>query len=281
MKDNKNWYEIELKKEALELTIQNLKEKYCDSILGDIKKSFIFQKGVNYEESINQIRRRLESLPIERSLVEEIFLEYQKNIGLVNNEKYSSESFLDMHQFEREYANDEPWPSHMKRLAQKVGIKDEMTLLNVGINDGQEMEGLENKIIGIDLSDKAMQKGIDKYPNMSFVKGSANDLPIESNSMDVYISFRTLCVTGIYESRALSEAKRVLKDGGLILISIPSVNYDKGDTLNKGKYNIEPCKRNDFNEEAKRFYDLLENKGFVDLRAYKNGVEDFILGVKK
>lgn len=281
MEENKNWYEIELKEEALELTIQNLKEKYCNSALEHIKKYFIFQKGTNYEENINRIRKRLELSLVERNLIEDTFLEYQKNINTLNNEKYGSKSFLDMHQFEREYANDEPWPFHMRRLAQKVGIKANRVILNVGINDGQEMEGLENKIIGVDLSDKAMQKGIGKYHNISFVKGSANDLPLESNSMDVYISFRTLCVTGIYENYALSEAKRILKNGGLILISIPSVNYDKGGTLNKGKYNIKPCKRNDFNEEAKRFYDLLENHGFVGLQAYKNGVEDFISGVKK
>ncbi|MEK6816272.1 MAG: class I SAM-dependent methyltransferase, partial [Nanoarchaeota archaeon] len=227
MTEKQEWYQIELKKGALEETIGQLRHEGFEDT-DSITECFTFDREKSYEDNFSRIRLNLEDKGYSSDLIQKIFSSYQQNLVKLNNKKYGSESFIGMHQYEREYANDEPWPMHVRRLAEKVGIDCDMTILNVGINDGKEMEGLDNKIIGLDLCDQAMEQGIRDYNNICFIKGSANDLPIPTASVDAYISFRTLCVTGIYETQALLEANRALRNGGTILISLPTVTYDKG-----------------------------------------------------
>ncbi|RME54903.1 class I SAM-dependent methyltransferase [Candidatus Woesearchaeota archaeon] len=275
----KNWYEIELKENALENTFNSLIASNSVDELRLIRQHFVFDKDDSYENNMHRIKLELSKIDVNDITVQQFFDIFQKEVCRINNEKYGSRSFLDMHQYEREYANDEPWCDHLKRLVKMVGITNDMLLVNVGINDGKEMEGLENKIVGVDLSDKAMKDGND-YNNITFMKGSANKLPFNSGIFDAYLSFRTLCVTGVYETLALSEAQRVLKPGGIILISIPSINYDKGDTLNKSDYNIFRCSYNELDEKSKKYYSLLGRLGFGQLESYLNGVENFISGRK-
>lgn len=276
-----NWYEVELKKEALQKTLSSFSNNYGNMIVSNIKQNFIFSKEQSYEENMNRIREKLKKAQINEGLIDDFFSEYQKNINTLNDMKYGNASFFEIHQFEREYANGEPWEIHLKRLFDMIKTKKSDIILNVGINDGKEMEGIENKIIGIDLSEKALRNGKANYKSITFMEGSANSLPISSESVDMYLSLRTLCITGVYESIAVSEAKRVLKPDGRILISIPSVQYDKGDILLKGKYNLQPFKTSEISGEILKYYNLLEKKGFVDLQIFRNGVEDFIYGVKK
>jgi len=59
------------------------------------------------------------------------------------------------------------------------------------------------------------------YPNINFVEGTADALPFENGTFDVYCSLRTWCIAGVVPHEAFVEAVRVLRPNGLLIVSYP------------------------------------------------------------
>jgi ubiquinone/menaquinone biosynthesis C-methylase UbiE len=272
----KNWYEIELKKEALNMLIKN--NSYNSRINEIIQSSFLFKTNLGYEENIILIKQNLEK-SLNRESIEKIIFAFEKNIEEINDIKYGSSSFYKSHNQEREFASQEPWIYHFGRLLSQRGLKEGSQIVDVGINDGEEIGRFPFKTTGVDLSKKAVAKAKQKFPELELMVGNANELTFKSSSFDAYISLRTLCITGVHESKAIDEAYRILKKGGLIVVSFPNVMYDKGDILKISQYNLLECNSTELVEKGKNFYSLL-NGCFKDITCYKNGVEDFVCGRK-
>lgn len=83
--------------------------------------------------------------------------------------------------------------------------------------------GSTGKIYGLDMTDEMLDlanKNKEKMgvKNVEFLKGYIEDIPLDDESVDVIISN---CVINLSEDKkkALSEAYRVLKDGGRIAIA--------------------------------------------------------------
>jgi len=81
------------------------------------------------------------------------------------------------------------------------------------------------KIIGIDISKIAIEYAKSKYRgrvnNIEFLVGNAMKMPISSSKVDVVVSFETIEHLNDPE-KFLSECRRVLKDGGLLILSTPN-----------------------------------------------------------
>lgn len=272
----KNWYEIEIKKEATDMLLKN--NLYTSQIKEKIQTYFSFNKHLSYEDNIILIKQNLEK-NLTTGSAQKIITDFEKNIEQINDIKYGSSSFYRNHNQEREFASQEPWNYHFGKLLSRKGLKEGSNVLDVGINDGEEIGFFPFKITGVDLSKKAIAQAKLKFPNLELIVGTANELAFSDSTFDAYISLRTLCVTGIHEKEAVTEAYRVLKKGGLIVISLPNVMYDKGGILKVSEYNLSECTSNKLVEKGKRFYGLLDNC-FEKLSCYKNGVEDFICGRK-
>jgi SAM-dependent methyltransferase len=79
-------------------------------------------------------------------------------------------------------------------------------------------------IIAIDISDAALRRAKELYGNdnmLQFIVGNAVNIPLRTNSVDVIVSIE------LYEHleaplRMLSEAYRVLKERGALLIATPN-----------------------------------------------------------
>jgi ubiquinone/menaquinone biosynthesis C-methylase UbiE len=272
----KNWFEIELKKEAINMLLKNNSSGL--KIDETIRSCFSFKENLSYEENIRIIQQNIQK-KLNEETSEKIITEFERNIEKINNIKYGSSSFYEEHNQEREFASQEPWLYHFGKLLSQKGLKKESKVLDVGINDGEEIGHFPYKITGVDLSEKAVTQAKKKFPNLELIVGNANDLNFEDSVFDAYISLRTLCITGVHESKAIDEAYRVLKDSGLIVLSFPNVMYDKGGILEISKYNLSECNPDELVKKGKCFYDILENK-FKGISCYKNGVEDFICGRK-
>ena len=106
-------------------------------------------------------------------------------------------------------------------------------------------QGMAKKIFGVEIDPKAVRYAKDTYKadNIEYKVGSILSLPLDANSVDVFISFETIEHIK-EEEKQLSEIKRVLKDGGLYICSTP--NDWESDTINPfhvRKYNYYSLKK--------------------------------------
>ncbi|MCB0490293.1 MAG: class I SAM-dependent methyltransferase [Cyclobacteriaceae bacterium] len=73
--------------------------------------------------------------------------------------------------------------------------------------------------IGMDLAQSAVDlaKRLHKVPNLSFIQGSAESIPLPDNSIDVVLNVESCHAYGSVD-KFFSEVKRVLKPGGYLLL---------------------------------------------------------------
>jgi ubiquinone/menaquinone biosynthesis C-methylase UbiE len=77
-----------------------------------------------------------------------------------------------------------------------------------------------SSVIGVDVADEAVEHAARNYirDSLSFRKGDGSQLPISDSSVDVVVSFET--IEHLYDhQRFLSEIRRVLRPGGLLILS--------------------------------------------------------------
>lgn len=116
------------------------------------------------------------------------------------------------------------------KLLDKFDINNK-TILDVGSSFGWlEREilktGKTNKLIGVDPDEDAVGFAQKKVKGAKFLVGDALNLPIKNNQIDVVTLFDVIeHVPDNFETKALSEANRVLKKGGLLFLSTPNSNF--------------------------------------------------------
>ena len=77
-----------------------------------------------------------------------------------------------------------------------------------------------SKVFGIDPNENLIKIAKEKYPNLDFRKGSAEEIPFKDNSFDVVILSDVLEHVAD-EKKCLSEIHRVLKDDGKLILTVP------------------------------------------------------------
>tara|TARA_B100001123_G_C15229023_1_gene994361 strand:+ start:43 stop:747 length:705 start_codon:yes stop_codon:yes gene_type:complete len=123
-----------------------------------------------------------------------------------------------------------------KNLIQLLNPSNGKKLIDVACGTGDiaklylDSIGINEKILCIDPNKKMINKGktkLKKYKNIKWLIGSAENLPVSSNSCDYYtISFGLRNTKNL--NKALSEAYRVLKPGGRYLC----LEFSKIENLN-------------------------------------------------
>jgi SAM-dependent methyltransferase len=103
-----------------------------------------------------------------------------------------------------------------KRLVPKTA-----SILDIGCGYGRichELNGLGyNNVIGVDISDKMIREGINRYPHLDLRQLVSKDMPFKDDSFDVVIAFAVLtCIPTDKGQRGLiNSVLRVLKPNGL------------------------------------------------------------------
>ncbi|WP_125722356.1 class I SAM-dependent methyltransferase [Flavobacterium ustbae] len=114
-------------------------------------------------------------------------------------------------------------------------------------------------VYGVDIDDDTIGKAKLKYneENLEFRVGSADKIPLESNSVDVVVSFETLEHHDKHEEMML-EVKRVLRKDGILIISTPDKLHYSDDRNFNNKFHIKELYKNDFKELVLRHFHKMQ-----------------------
>ena len=126
--------------------------------------------------------------------------------------------------------NDGVAVEHLHRYAIAMDLIGGKSVLDLASGEGYGsnlMATVAKEVIGVDISKDAVSHASQKYQkdNLKFLLGSAESIPLESNSVDIVVSFETIEHHDKHDEM-LNEIKRVLKSEGHLIISSPDkLNY--------------------------------------------------------
>jgi SAM-dependent methyltransferase len=115
---------------------------------------------------------------------------------------------------------------HIHRYALARELAEAKLVLDIACGEGYGSRMLADvaaRVIGIDISDAAVAHARQTYrsPNLEYRTGSCAAIPLESGSVDLVVSFETIEHHDQHDEM-LDEIARVLKPGGVLIISSPN-----------------------------------------------------------
>lgn len=120
----------------------------------------------------------------------------------------------------QEYASHRSGYSHeLYDTIAEFGLRRGATILDVGCGTGIACEPFAMNgfpVTGVDSSEAMLAAASQRLPSATFVKGEAEALPFPNERFDVVISAQTF--HWVDRARALAEAGRVLRHGGIIAV---------------------------------------------------------------
>lgn len=147
-------------------------------------------------------------------------------------------------------------------------------ILEAGAGSGKWLAFLSKfdcEMVGIELNQYSVKQFNESHPNIQYDVGDVRALPYDNKYFDAILSLGVLEHFVDGPELALSEMRRVLKDEGVAIVSVPSANLickiekvkDKiffailGSNVLRKILKRKPCKYNPI--EQKKYYDELPN----------------------
>ncbi|WP_051691688.1 class I SAM-dependent methyltransferase [Pedobacter borealis] len=114
---------------------------------------------------------------------------------------------------------------HLHRYSMLINLVKDKIVLDIASGEGYGSHLLSNTasfVYGVDIDNESVKHANAKYAkkNLTYRQGSASQIPIENFTIDVVVSFETLEHHDQHEEM-LTEIKRILKPGGLLIMSTP------------------------------------------------------------
>ncbi len=123
------------------------------------------------------------------------------------------------------------------------------------------------KVTGVDVSKEAVKLASEKFQNenLEYTLGDAENLSFEDNSCDLVVSFETIEHLK-NPNEFLSEVKRILVEGGQLLISTPNIEVSG----NTNPYHLKEYTEDEFENILKKYFKI------VKLMKQENGMASMI-----
>lgn len=109
-----------------------------------------------------------------------------------------------------------------KKVLEQVKLTNQTMLLDAGCGSGMFSSMAIRRgaqVIGIDAAPGLLKVAKHRNPSNNFMEEDLEAMPFASNSFDIVTGFNSFQYAGNFKN-ALTEAKRVLKDEGLLVIGI-------------------------------------------------------------
>ena len=143
---------------------------------------------------------------------------------------------------------------HMHRYLMACELAVGKDVLDIACGEGYgsaRMADVAHRVYGVDISPETVTHAKTKYikNNLSFSVGTCEIIPLPAQSVDLVVSFETIEHHDKHEEMML-EIKRVLRPGGVLIISSPD----------KQVYSVEPKYQNPYHVKelyADEFIELL------------------------
>jgi ubiquinone/menaquinone biosynthesis C-methylase UbiE len=147
---------------------------------------------------------------------------------------------------------------HLHRYSIALEFVKNKTVVDIACGEGYGssiLSKIANDVIGIDIDENTVSEAIEKYknPNLTFLVGSTDMIPIDTESIDVVVSFETLEHHDKHHEM-YSEIKRILKKDGILIISTPDKkNYS--DIKNRvNPFHVKELYLSEFRELTSKYF---------------------------
>lgn len=121
-----------------------------------------------------------------------------------------------------------PWVQEFREVLSRMGREHlgSSRVVDVGVSNGEELRDIlldAKEIVGVDIDGEMLEAASKVREGLKTVCASADDMHLlDSASFDLYVSLRTLVCRFIDARSAIGEALRLLKPGGLCVVSVPN-----------------------------------------------------------
>ncbi|MFT3907926.1 MAG: class I SAM-dependent methyltransferase [Ferruginibacter sp.] len=147
---------------------------------------------------------------------------------------------------------------HLHRYALALQFCENKAVLDIASGEGYGSNLLAKKarlVAGVDIDNETILRAKEKYKqaNLEFKTGSADKIPYPDHSFDVVISFETLEHHDRHEEM-MAEVKRVLKPGGLCVISTPDKLVYSDKKNYKNPFHVKELYKEEFRGLLKKYF---------------------------
>jgi ubiquinone/menaquinone biosynthesis C-methylase UbiE len=150
----------------------------------------------------------------------------------------------------------------------KYAVMQKKNIIDLGTADGRMLQKIyekypESSCIGIEYNYELVQLAHKNFPELKILQGDIQMIDYPDNFFDVAIA--TAVIEHVLDpAKAVSEAKRILKPGGVLILSSPDPFWEyiatKAGLLDNEQHNEVMS--------LKQLSDLIEKGGFKVLEAY-------------
>jgi ubiquinone/menaquinone biosynthesis C-methylase UbiE len=156
------------------------------------------------------------------------------------------------------FIHNENTNEHLHRYAQALDIVGDKIVLDIACGEGYGsnlLSGYARHVVGVDIDDATVACAKIKYrrTNLEFVTGSAALIPCADAFFDVVVSFETIEHHDQHD-KMMQEIKRVLKPGGIMMISSPDKLYYSDKPGYKNPYHVKELYNQEFRDLLKKYF---------------------------
>jgi ubiquinone/menaquinone biosynthesis C-methylase UbiE len=139
---------------------------------------------------------------------------------------------------------------HLHRYAIASNYIKDKIVLDIASGEGYGSNIMSKEasfVYGVDIDNTTVQEAKLKYKkeNLEFLAGSASQIPIDDNSIEVVVSFETIEHHNEHQEM-MNEIKRVLKPNGILIISTPDKLYYSDERNFKNQFHIKELYKQEF-----------------------------------